>query len=90
MFSGGSTQQWLNVILYSIFMLILFTAIAYVSVKISNYYIQEQDKRKKLNQLRKNYHAEKNIYSFEKNTRDFSHGRFKNAYTVNVTEYKTN
>lgn len=62
MFSGGTIQQWQDVILYGIFILMLFTAIGLVSVKISNYYMQEQDKRKKLNQLRKNYHAEKNIY----------------------------
>ena len=63
MFSGGTTQQWTDVILYSIFMLILFTAIGLVSVKISNYYIQEQDKKKKLNQLKNKYqHIQKNIY----------------------------
>jgi hypothetical protein len=63
MFLGGTIQQWQDVILYSIFILMLFTAIGLVSVKISNYYLQEQDKKEKLNQLRKNYHqAEKNIY----------------------------
>ena len=54
MFLGGTIQQWQDVILYTIFVLILFTAIYLDSVKLSNYYIQEQDKRKKLNQLRKN------------------------------------
>ena len=63
MFSGGTTQQWQDVIQYSIFMSILFTAIGLVSVKISNYYIQEQDKKKKLNQLKNKYqHIQKNIY----------------------------
>ena len=63
MFSGGTTQQWIDVILYSIFVLTLFTAIYLVSVKISNYYIQEQDKKKKLNLIRKNYQQiEKNNF----------------------------
>ena len=63
MFLGGTIQQWQDVILYIIFMLMLFTGIGFTSLKISNYYMQEQDKRKKLNQLRKKYyHTEKNIY----------------------------
>ena len=63
MFIGGSIQQWIQVIIYSIFVLVLFTAIGLVSVKISNYYMQEQDKKKKLNQLKnKYYHRQNNIY----------------------------
>jgi len=65
MFMGGSIQQWHEVITYMVFMVILFNGIYLVSVKLSNYYFQEIDRRKKFNQLRKNYHChytEKNYY----------------------------
>lgn len=63
MFMGGSIQQWQDVGLYMIFMVLLFTGIYFISVKLSNYYIQEQNKRKKLNQLKNKYHCkEKNYY----------------------------
>ena len=35
MFMGGTIQQWQDVILYIIFMLMLFTAIGFISLKIS-------------------------------------------------------
>lgn len=47
MFMGGTMQQWQNVILYLIFMMILFTGIYFTSVKMSSYILKEQGKRKK-------------------------------------------
>lgn len=63
MFNNYSIQQLTDVIIYSIFVLCLFSTIYFVSVKLSNYYIQETDKKEKLNKLRKNYHrVDKNYY----------------------------
>jgi len=62
MFMGGSIQQWQDVGLYMVFMLVLFTGICLVSVRLSNYYVQEQNKKKKLNKLRKKYHSQEKSY----------------------------
>jgi len=60
---GGSIQQWQDVGLYMVFMVVLFAVVCLVSVKLSNYCIYEQGKKEKLNKLRKNYHRkEKNYY----------------------------
>ena len=50
MFMGYSIQQWIDVILYSIFLIMLFAGICLISVKLSNYHMQEQKKRKRLSE----------------------------------------
>jgi len=45
------------------FVLVLFTGIYLVSIKLSDYYLKELDKRKKFIKLRKNYyHGDKSKF----------------------------
>ena len=63
MFMNYPISQWIDVILYGMFLIILFAGICLVSVKLSNYHMQEQKKRKRLNKLRNKYHQlEKNNF----------------------------
>ena len=63
MFMNYPISQWMDVILYSIFLIMLFAGICLISVKLSNYHMQEQKKRKRLNKLRNKHHKlEKNNF----------------------------
>lgn len=51
MFMGGTISQWIELIQYSIFVLVLFTGIGFVSVRLNNIFFEDGKNNNKINKV---------------------------------------